>query len=52
MFNIKIFTIQVSKGGVYVSLSSFIGVCKNHVELHFTKTQEPLYLHIVHTVKV
>ena len=44
--------LQVSKGGLYVSLSSFLGLCKNHIQLHHTKTSESLYLHIVHTVKV
>lgn len=35
-----------------MSLTSFIGACNNHVQLHFSKTHDPLYLHIVHTVKV
>lgn len=45
------FNSPVSKGGLYVSLSSFLGVCPNHLQLYYSKTQEPLYLHIVHVVK-
>ncbi|ENN80834.1 hypothetical protein HUJ04_003774 [Dendroctonus ponderosae] len=32
--------------GLYVSLTSFIGLGKDHVERHFLRTQEAVYLHL------
>ena len=43
---------QESEGGLYVSLSSFLGLGRAFVELHFGKTGEPLYLHCKRTQKV
>lgn len=40
-----------SEGGLYVSLSSFLGLGRAFVELHFGKTGEPLYLHCKRTQK-
>jgi hypothetical protein len=35
-----------------VSLSSFLGVSEQFLDLHYQKTKEDLYLHIKKTVKV
>jgi len=40
-----------SPGGLYVGLSSFLGLSRECVELHYRKTLEPLYLHIRKTRK-
>lgn len=32
-----------------MDLNSFIGVCADHLALHFERTANPLYLHIVRT---
>ena len=45
-------TCQESEGGLYVSLSSFLGVSEQFLDLHYQKTKEDLYLHIKRTVKV
>lgn len=42
---------QESDGGLYVSLYSLIGLCKNHLDLHYQKTTESLYLHILKTAR-
>ena len=43
---------QESEGGLYVSLSSFLGVSGQFLDLHYQKTEEDLYLHIKKIRKV
>ena len=43
---------QESEGGLYVSLSSFLGVSGQFLDLHYQKTKEDLYLHIKKIRKV
>ena len=43
---------QESKGGLYVSLSSFLGVSEKFLDLHYQKTKEAIYLRIKKTKKV
>ena len=43
---------QESEGGLCVSLSSFLGVSPQFLELHYQKTKEALYLHIKKIKKV
>lgn len=37
---------QESQDGIYVSLSTFIGLGREHVERYYKKTNRALYLHI------
>lgn len=37
---------QETDTGLYVSLSSFLGLGKDHLERHFRKTGESVYLHL------
>lgn len=37
---------QETDTGLYVSLSSFLGLGKDHLERHFQKTGEAVYLHL------
>lgn len=40
---------QESEGGLYVDLNTFIGVCADHLPLHFERTSNPVYLNIIRT---
>lgn len=40
------------EGGLFVSLSSFLGLSRQYVEMHYQKTKESLYLHINKSKKV
>ncbi len=50
--NILIIHLQESEGGLYVSLSSFLGLSRRCLEMHYQKTKESLYLLIKKTKKV
>ena len=43
---------QEDEGGLYVGLSSFVGLSLDYLNLHYRKTGEPLYLHLTRVKKV
>lgn len=43
---------QDDDGGLYISLSSFVGLGPDHLALHHRKTGEAFYLHITRVQKV
>lgn len=47
----KFFFIQDSSSGLYVSLTSFLGLSQEHVMWYYNKTSYPVYLHIKRTRK-
>ncbi len=44
--------LQESEGGLYVSLSSFLGLSRQFLEMHYQKTKESFYLLIKKTKRV
>ncbi|KAG7456899.1 hypothetical protein MATL_G00240820 [Megalops atlanticus] len=40
-----------SEGGLYVCMSTFLGFGREHVERHFRKTGQSVYMHLKRTVK-
>lgn len=45
------FGLQESEGGLYVCMNTFLGFGREHVERHYRKTGQSVYMHLKRHVK-
>jgi Variant UBP zinc finger len=45
------FSLQESETGLYICLNTFLGFGRQHVEKHYAKTENAVYLHVKRTKK-
>lgn len=45
------FVLQESEGGLYVCMNTFLGFGREHVERHYRKTGQSVYMHLKRHVK-
>lgn len=45
------FGVQESEGGLYVCMNTFLGFGREHVERHYRKTGQSVYMHLKRHVK-
>lgn len=45
------FCLQESEGGLYVCMNTFLGFGREHVERHYRKTGQSVYMHLKRHVK-
>lgn len=45
------FHLQESEGGLYVCMNTFLGFGREHVERHYRKTGQSVYMHLKRHVK-
>lgn len=43
--------LQESEGGLYVCMNTFLGFGREHVERHYRKTGQSVYMHLKRNVK-
>ena len=46
-----LFILQESEGGLYVCMNTFLGFGREHVERHYRKTGQSVYMHLKRHVK-
>ena len=48
---LMLFLLQESEGGLYVCMNTFLGFGREHVERHYRKTGQSVYMHLKRHVK-
>lgn len=51
IIDVVCFAVQESDGGLYVCMNTFLGFGREHVERHYRKTGQSVYMHLKRHVK-